>query len=62
MWMLGDPTDEVHQSAYRYRILQVTIIAKIQTLSIENICDDGGIVRCRMWMRITYTNIQVLSA
>jgi hypothetical protein len=32
-------------------MLEVTIIAKIQTLSIENIFYDGDIVRWRMAMR-----------
>jgi hypothetical protein len=32
-------------------MLEVTIIAKIQTLSIENIFYDGDIVRWRMSMR-----------
>jgi hypothetical protein len=37
--------------AHWYRILEVTIIAKIQTVSIENIFYDGDIVRWRMSMR-----------
>jgi hypothetical protein len=37
--------------AHWYRMLKVTIIAKIQTLSIENIFYDGDIVRWRMSMR-----------
>jgi hypothetical protein len=32
-------------------MLEVTIIAKIQTVSIENIFYDGDIVRWRMSMR-----------
>jgi hypothetical protein len=39
------------QIAHWYRMLEVTIIAKIQTLSIENIFYDGDIVRWRMSMR-----------
>jgi hypothetical protein len=39
------------QIAHWYRMLEVTIIAKIQTVSIENIFYDGDIVRWRMSMR-----------
>jgi hypothetical protein len=42
--------------AHWYRMLEVTIIAKIQTLSIENIFYDGDIVRWRMSMRTPERN------
>jgi hypothetical protein len=40
-------------------MLEVTIIAKIQTVSIENIFYDGDIVRWRMSMRTKAQELRI---